>query len=60
MEYTMKCIKENKEEVVKKCLAVILGEGYDVDEEMEYNGINVEEIDDIELANTVEEYGVEL
>lgn len=60
MEYIGRRIKEDKEEVVKKVLATILGEGYDVDEEIEYQGINIDEIDDVELANTVVEYGVEV
>ena len=60
MEYIGRRIKEDKEEVVKKVLTTILGEGYDVDEEMEDQGINIDEIDDVELANTVVEYGVEV
>lgn len=60
MEYIMRRIHEDKEFVVKQCLATILGEGYDVDEEMEYQGIKIDEIDDVELANTVVEHDVEV
>lgn len=60
MEYIMRRIHKDKEFVVKQCLATILGEGYDVNEEMEYQGIKIDEIDDVELANTVVEHDVEL